>query len=318
MIRTGIMKVHGAALAGALALTQSATPAFAATGAEVDASSRRPVAWNKDWPRFQSLEYALTPLLLGGGLALRFAAEPPKERALRGGVLIDEALQSAVAVPEPGFARSFWIGVSEASFYGAMAHPFIDAVVVAGAVHGSPDVAWQMLMINMEAFAVMGLGIFATQLAYPRERPYGPLCDERGERAVDSGCDRGERWRSFPSGHVAIAVTGAMLACQHHARLPLYGGGVGDSAACWGALALAAGNAIGRIAANKHYLSDVIVGIGVGLFAGYVVPAALHYGFFDRRPRGDASSAFLVESAERLSEPRAAVSIPLFAASGEF
>jgi hypothetical protein len=35
----------------------------------------------------------------------------------------------------------------------------------------------------------------------------------------------------------------------------------------------------GRLLAQDHYASDVVLGTGLGVFAGYIVPSALHYGF---------------------------------------
>ena len=80
------------------------------------------------------------------------------------------------------------------------------------------------------------------------------------------------------SGHTTIAFTGAGLICAHHQNLPLYGGGAPDLIACITALTAATTAGAMRVAADKHYSTDVLLGAGVGLFGGYGLPMLLHYG----------------------------------------
>ena len=58
-------------------------------------------------------------------------------------------------------------------------------------------------------------------------------------------------------------------------QLPLYAGGAWDVAASSIALGLAAVTAGLRVAADQHYLSDVVVCSALGLFSGMIVPAML-------------------------------------------
>jgi membrane-associated phospholipid phosphatase len=44
-------------------------------------------------------------------------------------------------------------------------------------------------------------------------------------------------------------------------------------------IGLATLSAASRILGSVHWLSDVLVGALIGIAGGYVVPAALHYGF---------------------------------------
>lgn len=76
---------------------------------------------------------------------------------------------------------------------------------------------------------------------------------------------------SFFSGHstltFSIAVSAGMVA---HRR------GYGSEPVIWGAgLGLAATTAYLRIAADKHYATDVLVGTGFGVLAGFVLPPLL-------------------------------------------
>jgi membrane-associated phospholipid phosphatase len=63
--------------------------------------------------------------------------------------------------------------------------------------------------------------------------------------------------------------------------MPLYGGGWGDTLACGLAIGGAAFTGAGRVLAGKHYSTDLILGLGLGGFAGWVLPRLLHYGFSD-------------------------------------
>lgn len=76
---------------------------------------------------------------------------------------------------------------------------------------------------------------------------------------------------SFPSGHTSIAFSIATAAgVMAHARHSRY------EAAVWiGGMGLAAATAYFRIAAERHYLSDVIAGGAIGAAAGLVFPRLL-------------------------------------------
>jgi len=92
-------------------------------------------------------------------------------------------------------------------------------------------------------------------------------------------CDEKRRYVSFFSGHSSVAFTSAGLTCAHHQRLPLYGGGAADAAACGAMIAVALSTASFRVLADEHYMSDILVGSAVGFAAGYGLPTLLHYGW---------------------------------------
>ena len=108
--------------------------------------------------------------------------------------------------------------------------------------------------------------------------------------------------QSFVSGHTAIAFTGAGLTCAHHRHLPLYGGGWPDVAICVATLAAASSTAVLRVMSDRHYASDSLLGIGLGLVSGWGLPEWLHYG------AGDGAS----ESGER----RSGALLPTFGGEG--
>lgn len=70
--------------------------------------------------------------------------------------------------------------------------------------------------------------------------------------------------RSFPSGHTASSFATATVLQRH------FGWKVGVPAYAFGAYVAAA-----RVASDKHYLSDVLMGAGIGLVAGRAVTVEL-------------------------------------------
>jgi len=74
---------------------------------------------------------------------------------------------------------------------------------------------------------------------------------------------------------------GAGLTCAHHRHLPLYGGGWPDVAICVATLAAASSTAVLRVMSDRHYSSDALLGVGIGLASGWGLPEWLHYGAGD-------------------------------------
>jgi hypothetical protein len=55
-------------------------------------------------------------------------------------------------------------------------------------------------------------------------------------------------------------------------------------------MAAASTEGVLRIMTDDHYASDVLIGVGVGLASGYLLPSWLHYGFAnDGKARGERS-----------------------------
>lgn len=220
------------------------------------------------WP-----EYVIAPLLLAGafGQSAFFKAQPDAEWT--GPVLFDRGAQSALRVSSPG-ARSLAHQTSNVLLAAsALQAMVIDPWLVAGWLHGRPDIAWQLTVINAEAF---GLTEFSNRLAkqlVSRERPYGETCDP----STDGSCVSEARNRSFFSGHATASSTFAGLTCAHHQRLALYGSFAADLGACVGALGVSVGTGMLRIVSDNHWASDVLLGHLVGFSTGYLLTSALYY-----------------------------------------
>jgi membrane-associated phospholipid phosphatase len=230
------------------------------------------VEWNDAWPKFSPFEYGLTGALIAADIGIVAYVRDPDPRwdgmlpfdgaagtALRAGS--GKARQRAQWWSDRIHETNFFIGLLEAP--------------LAATLYGDGTVAWQTLMINAEAFAAAGLVQLTSARLVGRARPFVQHCKEKGDE--DFPCKEGGTTLSFLSGHAMTSFVAAGLTCAHHARLPLYGGGAGDIAAC--AVMLTSGTLTGalRVVADKHYASDVVLGGILGFAFGFGIPMLFHY-----------------------------------------
>ncbi|MET0388476.1 MAG: phosphatase PAP2 family protein [Polyangiales bacterium] len=125
------------------------------------------------------------------------------------------------------------------------------------------------LLIVLEASALALAASQIVKFSTARPRPFVHARDAMGRDPAAGSSDDNV---SFYSGHssavFAVAVAAGTVACMRGYR---WAHGV------WIAgLALAAGTAYLRIASDRHYFSDVIVGSVVGAGLGFAVPWLLH------------------------------------------
>jgi membrane-associated phospholipid phosphatase len=150
----------------------------------------------------------------------------------------------------------------------------VDAGGTAALYRKSPEVAWNMLVIDLQAFAFTSLTTGFIKRVADRERPIASEC--RADPDHDLTCDTAGKHYSFLSGHTSMAFTGASLVCLHHAELGLLGT-AGDAGSCVGAMTLATSVGVARIAADKHYATDVVTGAALGILSGAVIPYLVYY-----------------------------------------
>lgn len=258
----------------------------AASDALQSASAR--VAWNDAWPRFRATEAIVTGAMLlpiAGALFLY----PNPDDNLHGGFLFDNAARDAVVLDNAS-ARDRAAQLSNLPYLGLLAFPLlVDTALVTAGIHGAGDVALEMLAMDLESFAISG-AISLTFQKLGRVRPSEKGCASDPNYAPK--CDNPVAMnQSFLSGHTSIAFTGAGLTCAHHRNLPLYGGGWPDVAICVAALAAASTTGALRLMSDNHYASDVLLGVGVGLASGWVLPEWLHYGGDGSADAGAAEDA---------------------------
>jgi membrane-associated phospholipid phosphatase len=130
--------------------------------------------------------------------------------------------------------------------------------------------AWENSLIILEATSIAAATTQVTKFVAGRQRP----CAHLGPPGATSPCgpDSHDENLSFISGHAtvgaALAVSsGVVASLRRYSLAPL----VWSSGALF---ALSTGYL--RIAANKHYLSDVLVGFAVGSALGAAVPLLFH------------------------------------------
>ncbi len=140
------------------------------------------------------------------------------------------------------------------------------------------DVALQMTLLNWETQATAAFLVRIGHRTIGRWRPSVQGCD--GDPNYDGSCDRNNPSRngSFPGGHCAMSFAGAALTCAHHANLRLYGSTTAGNIACGVSMSTATVVMLLRIVSDNHWVSDSLVGAGIGLGVGFGMPYLLHYG----------------------------------------
>lgn len=222
------------------------------------------------------LDLDLTLSLTGGALAGVLATELFQDRLAPTGCRIcrpdrlDASLQDALVWPHPDAART-------ASDVLAAGVPMAaaGALALAGWRAGGPRTAAEDLLVVAEAGSLAALATQVAKLATGRIRPYA-YRDPSAARSRDA-------YLSFWSSHAALTFSAAAAAGQV-ARLRGYrswrwilGLGLAGAAAC-GYL---------RVAADRHWTTDVLAGAAVGTAAGLGLPVLLH------RPRQEAAGPAL-------------------------
>jgi membrane-associated phospholipid phosphatase len=181
--------------------------------------------------------------------------------------------------------------LSDAIFIIETLHPtVIDPLIVAWWQRQSPEVAWQMFVINAQAYALTLLVNDVTKRLTARARPWVGV-DDCEQNPSGSTCGTGGAYRAFYSGHAAITATGAGLICAHHTQLSLYQNEVLDTGTCVLAVLGTAATGALRVASDNHWASDVLVGHLLGYVSGYLLPTLLYYKEFRTTPHDHPSDA---------------------------
>jgi hypothetical protein len=247
------------------------------------AEQEQKVEWNEAWTRFHWWEGVATVGFWVASYTLDSRLHPPSKPNWSGPILLDQPARDLFrggSVHVEHVAAKY----SDTLLQTAVVFPIVvDAGIVALGVHREPDVAAQMALIDAEALGFAGVVSLFSERIVARERPY--IRDCVNGASLDNPCGiEGDRI-SFFSGHTSATFTNAGLTCLHHQHLPLWGGGAPDVWACIWTLAVGTATGAFRLIADKHYLSDVVMGAVVGWTSGYILPSLLHYGFGTKRPK---------------------------------
>lgn len=271
VVFASVLAVGAMSIATATASAQSSRPA--ADGRSEEVANR---AWDPSWPRFRWWEYVGTGVLAAEAATVRFGLEWKTDGNWTSGLPGDDWVLEQVRTDDDDTYHR-WVLTGDVPFYASMGWAAVDPVL-SGAASGDWTAAGQMTLMNLEAYAVYASVLWTTQYFVRRERPQADRCSDpriADQRGVT--CDEADRYRSFLGGHTGVVTTSAALTCLHHTQMDLYGE-AGDAVACGAWIAAAGVTFASRTVTAKHYPSDNLFGVGLGLLAGWLVPYALHYG----------------------------------------
>lgn len=247
--------------------------ASAQTREQAESKKHGESLWQPYWPRFSWAEGAAT-VAAGALTGVLWLREPPRQARWTGGVLVDDAVRDKLRLQSAN-ARRRARSLGDLPYYASPVIPLvIDPLLVAWLGRGDGEAALNLELVGLEAFAYAGLSSFISTRLSLRQRPDSSVCWQEHPDGV--GCDPVDT-ESFWSGHTTIASASAGLVCANHRYLDLWSHPAADTGACVIAVAGALGTAISRILADRHYATDVIVGMGMGFGFGYAVPVLLHY-----------------------------------------
>ena len=255
--------------------------AAGAIAAPARAEQAKEVRWSDEWTRVHLLEVAEIVALTVASIEINTLPTADHAKWSKP-ILFDVAARNVFKSNNPHTQElaGTW---SDNLYHGMVIAPYvIDNYLVTLGVHQNADVALQITLIDLQSLGLSGVMSLGAEHAVGRSRPYVQDCGP-GPNAPDkvgfNHCGTTGDFQSFYSGHAAAAFTMAGLTCAHHQHLPLYGGGLPDALVCFGMIGLATTTSVLRLVVDRHWASDVLTGVGIGVVNGYVIPMWLHYGF---------------------------------------
>jgi hypothetical protein len=285
VIEFGTMKPARRVLCGVTMVTALALPSVA----HADPAT---VKWDQAWPRVQLWEVVDAFALTVGDTVFEDHVPLPSHATWNSPILFDTWARNLLR-GRTAAIQSFASTSTDIMYKAGALIPFVvDDYFAAASLHQNAEVAWQLAIIDFQAFGMAGLVSLTAEHAVGRARPYTLSCDSNGQVLDAQGrltqtCGTGNDFRSFYSGHATATATTAGLVCVHHQHLPLFGGGFADLAPCLLMIGVSAASGVLRVVYDEHWASDVIIGWVDGVLSGYIVPSLLHFGFGGGRPVGE-------------------------------
>lgn len=247
-------------------------PALAEPGVEQETPSQTVTerSYRLEW-QYKRVHWAegVTAGVLGvAAIAIEFSPIDVEPRWTRNNGFDDWFQRRLIA---PGDKQQKFAKASDALAATSIAFPvLVDLIGMTLIGDRNKDVGLQMFAIQAQAFAITGFVTGLVKLS-GRERP---CAQADGSASGSADCD--DPNRSYFSAHTSMAFAGAGLTCAEHQHFEFFGR-VGDPIACASVLALATTTGVFRVVSNRHWMSDVITGAGVGLVAGWLMPWLMHY-----------------------------------------
>ncbi len=270
-VSRGCVRWLGVAIAALLVMALAGRAAAAEPAGAPAAAS----LWRDEWPEFSALEgFFTTGAVLG--MVVFTLAGPTSEPRWTGGNAFDDPPRAALRLDSARARREAGVAGDVTYFMFPVVPVVIDSFIVSLLVRGDEKAALNLFLVSGEALAYTGLLSFVSNAAFARERPAVGAC-LAAQGGAEAGCDLSSRTESFFSGHTAMASASAGVVCANHSFLPLWGHPAADGVACGFASLTAVVTGVTRVMADRHYLSDVLVGSAVGFGVGFAVPTLLHY-----------------------------------------
>jgi membrane-associated phospholipid phosphatase len=239
--------------------------------------------WHHHWRTVGVPEYVVTGAFAALALSVELLVQPEDSADWDSPILFDDPIRDALRISTAS-GRETAKDASDILFYLSVTHVLFDNLIVAWWLREAPHVAWQMFVINAQAYSIsLALNVVTKRLT-GRARPWAQDCDI--DPASDSRCGSGDGYASFYSGHAAVTATGAGLICAHHTQLSLYRNDYLDTGACGLAVLGTAITGGLRIASDNHWATDVVVGHLMGYLVGYLYPTLMYYRQFRLTPEG--------------------------------
>lgn len=256
----------------ALTVPSALTAVLALTGsARAETGEPAPLVWDESFTRVGTVDYVVIGASLGViGAAILVGPDPHAPVIDR--VAFDDAARDLLRAPTAR-GRLWARDGSDVLAATLVSYPIlVEGIANAGFARRSPDVARELVLIDLEAqllaAALTGVG----KAFFSRERAFGRECG--GDLPFETfDCVDDDRYNSFPSGHASGSFAAASVVCVQNQYLPLWPTPWLPCAVGYTAASAAAGL---RIVADRHYVTDVLAGAVLGTAAGLTVPL-LHF-----------------------------------------
>jgi hypothetical protein len=143
--------------------------------------------WHGHWRQAGVREYVTISALAAGTVAVRYLAPPATSPSWTGPILFDSGVRNALRIDSAG-GRKTAATISDGLFIWEVLHPTVlDPLVFAWWLRESPFVAWQMMMIDAQAYAFTFFMSDVVKRVAARQRPWVSTagCEQNGP----DGCD---------------------------------------------------------------------------------------------------------------------------------
>ena len=239
--------------------------------------------WHSHWQPVGTRELVSIGVLGGITLGMQLFWKSPTESHWNTPILFDDPVRDALRIDSTD-GRKTASTVSDVLFVWELVHTsVVDPLLVAWWRRESPFVAWQMVVIDAQAYSMTLVLNQLVKRLTARSRPWVGV-DDCAQDSSGPNCGQGGANVSFYSGHAAMTATSAGLMCAHHTQLSLYQSDVLDTGMCAAAVVGTALTGALRIASDNHWATDVIVGHVLGYASGYLLPTLLYYKEFRSAP----------------------------------